>query len=186
MAIVSGDIKFYLTGAGSDGGAQANSNASLGRYRSSTEIVDSSLHNLFDEVNGTESQAGDTEYRCICVKNTNILDTWEAVKVWLATATGNSQDVVSFALEVPTGGDQTGSAQVIGNETTTPNTGAGNVGNWSTATSETNAETVEINAHDANLDAEEILFIWIRRTIAAGASAQSGDGVTLRVKGQSQ
>ena len=69
MAIVEGDLDRYLTGAGSDGGAQASPAASLGSYRSSTEITDNTDNNLFDDVSGAEATAGDTEYRCICFKN---------------------------------------------------------------------------------------------------------------------
>lgn len=38
MALVAADIRFFLTGAGSAGGAQSNPALSLGNFRSSTEI----------------------------------------------------------------------------------------------------------------------------------------------------
>lgn len=67
MAIVDADVKFFLSG----GAGNSDPNASLGGVMSSTEVVDNTLHNLFDYVSGTEAGAGDTEYRAIYLKNTN-------------------------------------------------------------------------------------------------------------------
>ena len=44
MAIVASDIKIRLSG----GGANSDVNASLGGAKSSVEVTDNSLHNLFD------------------------------------------------------------------------------------------------------------------------------------------
>ena len=54
MPIVAGDIDFRLSG----GAANSDVNASLGGAKSSTELVDATLHNLFDQVSGDEAQAG--------------------------------------------------------------------------------------------------------------------------------
>ena len=64
MAITASNIKFYLSG----GTSNSNVNASIGGAISTTEVVDNSRHNLFDKTLGTESTAGDTEYRCIYIK----------------------------------------------------------------------------------------------------------------------
>ena len=60
MPIVSGDIKYYLSG----GGGNTNPNASLGGAISSTEITPASLHNLFDLVSSADASAGTDDYRC--------------------------------------------------------------------------------------------------------------------------
>jgi hypothetical protein len=185
MAILSSELVFYLTGAASDGGAQSDPDASLGNYRSSTTIISGALNNLFDNVTGDEASAGDTEYRCICIKNTNASLTLSDVKIWIQTDTGNAEDDISFAVEVPTGGDTDGYAQTIADESTAPTVNSGNVSDWSDATDKTNGLGVNQGSHDANLDAGEIVFVWIRRTISAGASAVSNETFTLRIEGDS-
>ena len=72
MSVLQSDIKFYLTGAVSDGAVQADPNASLGGYRSASEITSGALNNLFDNISSAEASAGDTNYRCICVKNDSL------------------------------------------------------------------------------------------------------------------
>ena len=182
MAVLDAEIKFYLTGAGSDGGAQADPNAALGNYRSSTEIVDATLENLLDNVSNAERVAGDTEYRCFAIKNTNGSDSITNPKIWIETDTGTAEDDVSFAVEVPTGGDTNGYAQTIANESAAPTVGSGNVSAWSDATSKGSGVGVDQGAHDANLDANEIVFVWIRRVIAAGASP-AAHTVAIRIEG---
>ena len=108
MAIVASDLKKYLTGAGSDGGAQADPNASFGGYRSSTEITDNTDNNLFDDVSGAEASAGDTEYRCICLKNTHGSLSLQNAKVWVSTDEANADTTISIAVEVPTTSDTAG------------------------------------------------------------------------------
>lgn len=182
MAVLDTEIKFYLTGAGNDGGTQTNPNAALGDYRSATEIVDATLENLLDNVSNAERLAGSTEYRCFAIKNTNVLDSIVDAKIWIETDTGTAEDDVSFAVEVPTGGDTDGNAQTIANEITAPTVGAGNVSAWSDAISKGAGVSVDQGAHDADLGPEEIVFVWIRRVIAAGASPSSHT-VVIRIEG---
>lgn len=180
MAVSASDIKIYLTGASSDGGTQTDPSASLGNYRSSTEYTSGTL---FDDVSASEASAGDTEYRCVCVKNNHATDSLQNVKVWIQSDTGNSSDDVSFAIEVPTGDDSNGYAQTVADESTSPTVGSGNVSSWSDATAEASALGINQGSHDANLDAGEIFFIWIKRNISAGASSGT-DSFTIRVKGE--
>lgn len=65
MAIVSSDIKAYLSG----GASNSNVNASLGGVKSSEVVPADALNNLWDQVSGDESSAGDTEYRIIYIEN---------------------------------------------------------------------------------------------------------------------
>lgn len=182
MAVIQGDILVYLSGAGSDGGAQASPAASLGGYRSSTAVA-AGDNNLFDDVSGAEATAGDTEYRCFCVKNTNGSDTLTDVKIWISTDTGNAEDDISFAVEVPTSSDTVGYAQTVVNESTSPNVNAGNVSNWSDATSKGTGVAVNINAHDADMGPGEIIFVWLRRIVSAGASSAAAETVTISAGG---
>lgn len=140
------------------------------------------MNNLWDNTSGAEASAGDTEYRCVCFKNTHAtLDLTEST-VFMA-ATGNAQIVVSFAVEVPTTSDTTGSCQTIANESTAPNVNAGNVSNWSTATTYATGQTLAINAHDDDLGHGEIVFVWLRRVVAAGATAVNSEDHYVYITG---
>lgn len=96
MAITSSHIKFYLSG----GANNTEVNDSLGGAISSTEVADDQLHNLFDKTLGTESTAGDTEYRCIYVKNTHGSLELELAKIWISTNTSSPANVITIARDV--------------------------------------------------------------------------------------
>jgi len=182
MAIINTDLDWYLTGASSDGGAQADPDAAFGHYRSSTEITSGSDNNILDDTSGAEATAGDTEYRCICVKNAHGSLALTSAKV-LMVATGNAESVISYAVEVPTGSDSAGYAQTIANESTSPTVNSGNCSDWSTATTYATGVAVNIGAHDTELSSGEILFIWIRRVVSAGASAAAAITASWTVQG---
>ena len=191
MPVLSGDIKFYLTGALSDGGAQADPNASLGGYRSSTEITSAMLNNLFDNVSSAEASSGDTEYRCICVQNTSLETLYNVISWFSAEIDPDGSFTHSFAIEVPETADLTdGDCQTVVNESTAPSvnttnhngTGSG-ISNWSSAISKATGLSPMYGAHDDDLDAGEIMFVWIRRVCISGAPARTGLSVTFKVEG---
>jgi len=191
MSVLQSDIKFYLTGAVSDGGAQSNPDASLGGYRSSTEIMSGQLNNLFDNVSSAEASTGDTEYRCICVKNIS-LETLYNVLSWINAETDpDNTNAFAFAIEVPATADiLDGAAQTIATEGDAPTvntsdhngTGSG-VSDWSTATERSSGVSPEQGNHDDDLDAGEIMFVWIRRIVDVSAPARTGISMTMRVQG---
>lgn len=193
MAISASDIKKYLTGAASDGGTQSDPDASLGDYRSSTEITDNSDNNLFDDVSGAEASDGDTEYRCICVKNEHGSLELQNAKVYLQEASVGTGNTISFAVETPATANLTnGNAQTVANESTAPtvndtaHNGAGSgVSDWSTGADYAGGVAVSQGDHDANLGVGEIIFVWIKRVIGSGASAASAVDFTIRVEGDS-
>lgn len=59
---------------------------------------------IFDDVSKAESQAGDTEYRCLFVKNTHASDTLVDVRLWRHTDTPG-QDVMTLELDPAVVGD---------------------------------------------------------------------------------
>lgn len=186
MGVAAADIKWYLTGAASDGGAQADPDASFGGFRSSTEITDNSIENMFDNVSGAEASAGDTEYRCFCIKNTNGVSSWYNVKAFIQTNTPSGDSDIYFAVEAPAGvgGDTAGSCQLIVNESSAPTVGTGNCSAWSQAANYAAGVGVNQGAHDANLDAGEIIFVWLKRVIASSAAAYDNDSVVMRAQGE--
>jgi hypothetical protein len=164
MAIVAGDIDFHLSG----GSGNSSADASLGGAISTTQ-VGSGVHNLFDQVSGAESTAGDTEYRCFYVKNAHGSLTLQGAKVWIQSNTPSTGTAVRIALGTSA---VNGTEQTIGNESTAPSGVS-----WSTAVDEANALSigdVPFGQHKA---------IWVERVITAGAGAYSDDQATIRVKG---
>jgi len=191
MSVLQSDIKFYLTGAVSDGAVQADPNASLGGYRSASEITSGQLNNLFDNISSAEASAGDTNYRCICVKNIS-LETLYNIFMWIyAEIDPDNTNGFSFAVELPATADLTdGSAQTVVNESTAPtvnttdHNGVGSgISNWSSATESASAVSPEQGDHDDDLDQGEIMFIWLRRVVDASAPARTGISVAMRVRG---
>jgi hypothetical protein len=191
MSVLAGDIKFYLTGASSDGGVQIDPHSSLGNYRSSTEIISGELNNLFDNITSSEAAAGNTDYRCICVKNTAAETLFNVVSWIFAEVDPDGTQQFAFAIERPATANATnGNAQTIPDEDTEPTlnttnhngTGSG-VTNWSTATVKASGLSPEVGAYSDDLEDGEIMFIWLRRVITAGAPARTGMSVTMRVEG---
>jgi len=169
MAITSSDIKFYLSG----GSSNSNVNASIGGAISSTEVTDNSLHNLFDKTLGTESTAGDTEYRCIYIKNTHGSLELELAKVWISTNTSSPANVIAIALD---GAGKGGTAETETDENVAP---TGETFSQPTAYS----GGLSLDGGGTGLGAGVAYPIWIRRTIAAGATAVDNVTFVLSVQG---
>jgi hypothetical protein len=165
MPIVANDIKFYLSG----GAGNSDPNASLGGVISTTEITGATLHNLFDIVSSTESEAGDTEYRCFYVKNTHGSLVLQNSKIWIST--DNSGADASIAISLATQGIN-GTAATIANEDTAPGGQS-----FTSPTTEGGALTI------GNIPAGQHQAVWVRRTITSGAAASNNNNVTFTVKG---
>ena len=166
MAILASEIKFYLSG----GAANADPNASLGGAISSTEIVAASLHNLFDVVSGDESSAGDSEYRCFYIKNTNASLTLQNAKVWVETESPSPDSDELIGLGSSAVG---GTEQSVADEQTAPSGVT-----FSQADGEANALVI------GDIPAGSWKAIWIRRDILAGAAAYNSDSSVIRVQGE--
>ena len=164
MAIVSGDIKYYLSG----GAGNSDPNASLGGVISSTEVSGTPLNNLFDDVSGEESGPGDVEYRGIYVKNTHGSLTLQAAKLWLESeVSGGAAIAIALA-----GEGVNATMETIANESTAP------VGE--SFTSPTSKAT---GLSMGNIAAGQRYGFWLRRTVPSSTPAQAADGVTPRVEG---
>src|SRR4030095_11773878 len=94
MPIVASDLKIRLSG----GAANSDPNASLGGAKSSVEVVDNTLHNIFDIVTGTESLAGDIEYRGVYLHNGPATLTAQNVRVYISSPTTSTADEWDIAL----------------------------------------------------------------------------------------
>lgn len=111
------DLKWHLSG----GADNVDPNQSLGGAISNTEVADGVDENIFDDVSAAEAEAGDTEYRCVYVKNTNATDTLYNAQVWIDQQTP-AGDEVQIALD-PAGvgdGSTSGVAESVADEGTPP------------------------------------------------------------------
>lgn len=165
MPIVGTDIKSRLSG----GAANADPNASIGGAKSSVEIVDASLHNLFDIVSSAEGSSGDTEYRCYYVHNGHATLTLQAAKIYIQTQTPDSDTSVEIGL---------GAAAVNATETAVANENTAPAGvTFSTADGAGNALTI------GDIPPGQHKAIWVKRIVSAAAAAYNADSVVIRVSG---
>lgn len=160
MAIVASDLKFYLSG----GGSNADPNASLGGAISSVQASS----NLFDDIGTAEAAAGESEYRAIFIKNTNVTDTAYVTKFWIAANTIATSTGVQVALA-----DEgvANTIETVANEGTAPDGPT-----FDDAEDEANALAI------GTLAPGESYGIWIKRTVTATTVAFSNDTATFRAK----
>jgi hypothetical protein len=182
MAIQSSDILFKLsTTAGSAGnsGAQADINASLGKYISTTQIA-GTLHNLFDRVTGDENAANGTgvgiEYRCIFIHNAHASLPLQLPVIWIYSE-------VSGGCNIRIGLDTTaqsliGSASAQALTIADVNTAPAGVSFTAPTTKGTGISL------GATLDAGKCIAVWVERK-TTNSAAKDADGVTLKVEGDS-
>lgn len=166
--IAAADIEYRLSG----GASNTDPAASLGGAMSTVGgglITSAALNNLFDNVSGAESAAGDVEYRCIYIRNNHGSLTLSDAVLWINALSPSSDSVVAIALA---GEGKGGTAETVADESTAP---AGET--FSSPTSKGAGLSL------GNLAAGEFYAVWIRRTISAAASAYNNDGPTLRCEG---
>ena len=171
MAIVASDIVYRLSVAAAAGDTTAGTPAtSLGDQVSTTAITTAQLNNVFDDVSGAESAAGDVEYRCIFVLNNHgsLTLTNATVEVLSQTAGGGSIDIATDNIAVSAKGSGSAQAATVANESTAPS-----------GVSAFGAGPLALG----DLGPGQVKGIWLRRTVSAGAGAVDPDGVVIRVNG---
>lgn len=156
MAIETADISFKLSG----GAANADGNLSIGGAKSSV-VMGETLNDLFDQVSGDESAAGDIEYRLVYIENNHGTLIAQNPKVWIESQT-TSPDT-SIAIGIGAAG-LNGVESAIGDEDSAP---AGV--SFSTPANKAAGLTIP------NMPAGQHIPLWIRRTVNAGASAINND-----------
>jgi len=178
MPIIASDIKLKLStksGAAGNSLAQANPNASLGKYISTTEIVTATSNNLFDNVSGAENAASAVDYRCIFVHNSHASIDLENAGIYISSQVSGGtvlaiaiDDIAASAI-----GASSAQAFVATNETTDPDAG---VGAFSSPTSSGTALSL------GTIPFGFCRAVWVRRT-AANTAAVDDDGGTIVVFG---
>jgi hypothetical protein len=175
MAITAADIKFKLSvKTGSAGNSTAGTTGgSLGKYISTTEITDATLHNLFDLITGDENAASDVEYRAYFVHNSHATLTLYSPVVWISseTAGGASAAIGVDTTAASAVGASSAQAIEVADEGTAPSGVS-----FSAPTSKATGLAV------GDLAAGQVRAIWVRRT-AANTAPLDLDGVVIRVEG---
>lgn len=165
MPIVATDIQTRLSG----GSTNTNPNASLGGAMSTTSFSDNVTNNLWDNVSGAESAAGDTEYRCFYVLNNHASLQWQSVFYWIDALTTSTSTEFDIGLDPAAVGSD--STTTIADEGTAP------VGvTFSRPTTKATGLSI------GNMNAAQRKALWIRRTVTAGAAAASDTG-SIRLEG---
>jgi hypothetical protein len=172
MPVAASDMLLRYSVSAAAGDTTAGSAAtSLGDQISTTTITSAQLNNLFDDVSGSESSAGDVEYRCVFVLNNHATDSATSVEVSVQAevASGASIAIALDNIAVSAKGSASAQAAVIADENTAPSgVGAFGAGPLSIGT----------------MTAGQVKGVWVRRTVTAATSALANDGFTLRIAGQ--
>ena len=192
MPLSSLDIVFYYSDAAS---GPTNNTLSLGGTISGTTITDALANNIFDDVTGDESSAGDTEYRGIYVKDTNATYTMINTKFWIDgyLRSASVADTISIASSTFKLGSNT--MGLCTDESTAPNETAGSIicvvenatsgtlaSNTIGFTSASLATTFATSMGPTTLAAQSYFGIWLKRVVPAGASAYSNRACTLKIQ----
>lgn len=175
MPITPSDLRYKLSvRTGSAGNSTAGSaSGSLGKYISTTEVADASLHNLFDVITGDENVASDVEYRCFFIHNTHATLALLGAVAWLASETsgGAAAAIGADTTAASAAGATSAQALEVVNEQTAP------VGVTFSAPTSKGAGVLL-----GDIGPGQVKAIWVRRT-AANTPALDTDGVAIRVEG---
>lgn len=167
MAITATDIEFRLSG----GASNSSGDASLGGTISSN-AVSASINAFFDRVTGAEASAGDTEYRCLYIRNSHATLTLYAAAVWISSNTPSGSTAISIGL---------GAAAVGATETAVANESTAPGGGVSFSAPSTYGAGLSIG----DIPAGSYKAVWIKRVVDASAPAYNNDTFTLNVQGDS-
>jgi len=176
-AIIASEIVTRLTttaGSAGDSTAQANPNASLGKYASTTAWSGGSANDLFDDISGAENAASTVDYRALAVLNNNAANPLQNAVAYIASEVAGGASIALAADNIAASAKGSASAQLaqIASETTAPS-GVGTFSSPTTAGTGVSLGTIPV----ANVKG-----LWVRRT-AANTAALSGDGFTLGIAG---
>jgi hypothetical protein len=170
LAIASTDIEIRLSG----GAANTTPNSALGGAMGTAAgalIATNVANNLFDDVSGSESAAGMTDYRGIYVKNNHGSLTLQSSVIYISADTTSTSTELDLGLAAEA---MNVDMATIPNETTAPSGIT-----FSHPTSR--ATGLQLNG-STGLTAGSRRGVWVRRTVTAGASA-SADGGDIKVEG---
>ena len=161
--ILTTDLGFYKS---------SNTADSLGgAIDTNSPITDNELYNLFDVITATESTTGETEFRCLYVRNNETRSRLDSAKVWLHITSPNTSSItISIGLGTS---EINGTEQTIATEETVPADVT-----FTTLTGLNNALAI-----GGNLTAGQHKAIWLKREVAAQSQAYDNDNFTIGMAG---
>lgn len=163
-------LEFRLTG----GATNSDPNASLGGVMSSTEVSDTPMNNLFDNVSPAEAEAGDVEYRAIDIYNSGDAYATE-VAVYMSIETSSPDTRIDLGYDSVGAHASDWNGPSITDEGDTPtDSGGGNIsfGHYTSS----NKLTLP------GITPGEAVRVWLKRIVSAGAGNTSSDQGTLTVE----
>ncbi|HWT23177.1 MAG TPA: hypothetical protein VN213_06695 [Solirubrobacteraceae bacterium] len=170
---MAAQIRYRLTG----GASNTSPAASLGGAMSTAAggiITDNAANNVWDDITGAESAAGDVEYRCLAVQNFGD-QTLVGAKIWIDDqGSGVAGSNLAIGLDAAAIGATPTSTSTAADESTAPSPAV----TFSTPTTEGAAISI------GDIPAGQAKIFWERRTVTAGASAGT-DVPSVTVKGDS-
>ena len=158
MPIVANELKYF-----------ESSNGNLGGAVGVTEIVDNTLHNLFDLVTTAEAAAGSISYRCIYVKNENATLTLANTVLFIQADTPNTDSSIEIAI---------GTSVINGSELSIVDENTAPVGPVFTG-----AVGSDFGPSIGDLPADSTQAIWIKRIIIADSNSALNDTAIISMQG---
>ena len=180
MAIVAGDILLKLsikTGAAGNASAQADPNASLGKYISTTALSATALNNLFDDISGVDNAASVTEYRCVFVHNAHATLSLTSAVLWINGGDPADGATVTVAVD-STAASAIGASAAQALEATTDTAPGGSITGLSYSMVTTSGTGLALGT----IPAGSCKAFWVKRA-AANSAAVTAETVTLAVTG---
>lgn len=161
MAIAASDILFYQPAVTTEGASYGGS--------STTTQIGTTKNALWDDVSGSEAQAGDTEFRKIFIglgsgAGSDILSN---PVVWIITTTP-AGDEMEMLLTTAAGDSVNVQSNISGTGVT----------DWGTPVVKSDGISL------ANISSSQAIAIWQRRNVPASTPAWADDLGTLRIEGE--
>jgi hypothetical protein len=148
--------------------------ASLGAFVSTTLVNNTAIDNLFPDTKGPENLAGSSDYQCLFIVNTNLINVLQSPVVWFtAVPTSPLVAVAVDSIGVTDLSSMAPQATTIPNKNTTPI----GVGAFTTPTSKAAGLGL------ADIGPGQTCAVWIQRT-ATGSPANAVYTGSIRVEGQ--
>lgn len=157
----------YSGGSGYTGSGGAT--GSIGGGISNTVVANNTLNAVWDDTGTSESSAGDTEFRCLYLRNTHATLTAQSVRMWIETNTPAGDEI-----QIAVGGSAVNGTETAATDenTLSPATPATT---FVTAPDENSAITL------GDIPAGQHKAFWIKRIVPASTTAFADDSYTIRV-----
>lgn len=164
MPIADTDLLYRYSG----GSGNSSADACLGGVMStSTQITTNVTHNAFDQVSGSESLAGDTEYRGFYLLNNHGSLTAQNAALYISSNTSSSGTSLEIALA---GEGLNATMETIANENTAPS-----------GETFSSPSTYGTGLSFGNVPAGQRYGFWLKRIVNAATSAMNDDTCTINI-----